>query len=104
MKDLKFLKLKNGEEVLSVIQYESNTVVLYRPAVLYYDTLNELTLSSWLWQTDEEIFRMPQSELLVQPTNPIQDLVDTYERWNTDVNGEIQDSIFPMGTFTDKTH
>jgi len=104
MEDLKFLKLKNGEELLSIVKYETDKLVLYRPAVLYYDNLNELMLSDWLWQTNEQIFRMPLSELLVQPTEAIKDLAETYEKWNTDLDGQIKDSIFPMGTFTDKPH
>lgn len=97
--ELKFLKFKSGEEVISEIKgaSEKGVLVLYRPAVLFYNEEDELVLSAWIWQSQDEIFRIETSDLLIPPCSVIPHLEDTYKGWTDTVSKETLESVLPIG-------
>jgi len=97
-RELKFLKFKSGEEVMAMIMpvSEHSRMVLYRPAVLFYNEDDDLVLSSWIWQSPEEMFRIDSSDLLIPPTSVIPHLEKTYHEWSDSVTEQTLESILPI--------
>jgi len=96
--ELKFFKFKSGEEVIAEMKPASDNsrMVLYRPAVLFYNEEDDLVLSSWIWQSPDEIFRIDSADLLVPPCSVIPHLEKTYHEWSNTVTKETLDSILPL--------